>query len=468
MKTVQEVLAVLPPPPPADSIGPIAGGLRFKDVAPMICGVVDNGVCFDDPRVMVRLNEATKMILDLLIPVGGMVVANVTAIEAFLILPEQMESVIEAVPIGGAKVRGSSDIAQGWYEIVNQSIYLDPAQQHDNPLIDVGLWPLPDQDQEILHRIYAYPGLQPNNAVVRVTGPRRYRPVTNDEDYLIVQNVQALKDMILSIERGENSAKDESEKYKQSAMQLLQGEVKKHLMDPRNYMRRKAEYENDLIRFVPNSLGWVRANLALDVDAALRTGKRDLTWSLNKAEERLMRRAIWKDTIRQMQTEVVGGYVYFPVDVQSVLAVDLNGQPIPIRSQFFQHLDNGPGMDPGCSMLIDQGDEYFPVTRQTRRKYKLIADCNELQCINAVCKLRWIPKKPTDLMVIKNYEALRLMVTSKFLEEQEKWQEAQANAQNAIDTLQKELTDYLAGIRHTLHVQTYGFGLSDIGGYWGR
>lgn len=469
-KAVLQNLAIPPVPAGFDveaDVGPVAGGLQFKDVAPMIAGVVDNGVCPDDPRVLVRLNEATQMILNMLIPVGGMVSANVTAVETFLILPAEMENAIEAVPLD-AKVRGSDDIAQGWYEIVNQSTYLDPFEHHDNPLVDMGLWPLPGDDQEILHRVYQYPGLQPTNAVVLVTGARRFVPVTSDEDYVIVQNIQALKDMILSIERNENGAKDESLKYRQSALELLQGEVKKHQMDPRNYMRRKAEYNDDLVSFAPNTLGWVRANIALDIEAALKTGKSDLTWSIQKVEERLMRRATWKDTVTQIQTEVVGGYVYFPVNVQSVLAVDLDGRPIPIRSQFFQHLDNGPGMFPAHEMMIDQGDEYFPVTHTTRRKYKLKANCNENQCINAVCKLRWLPKKPNDLMIIKNYEAIRLMMTAKFLEEGEKWQEAQANAQSAIDTLQKELTDYLAGIRHTLHIQTYGFGLSDVGSYWSQ
>jgi len=364
---------------------------------------------------------------------------------------------------------GNTDIRLGWYEIVNQSTYLDPAQQHDNPLQDLGLWPIPDQDQSVLHRVYRYPNLEPEDgSVVQVAGAKRYLPVTNDEDYLIVQNIEALKLMILSIERNENSAPDEAQKYRQQSLGLLQSEVKKHTLDPTFYMYRKGEYIKDTTTFAPYTLGWIRANLALDIDAAMRTGKSDLTWSINKVEQRLMHRAIWKDTIRQFQVEVQGGFVYFPLDVGSVLAVDMEGSPIPIRSQFFEHLENGPGMFASHPMFIDQGDEYFPVTKTFRRKYKFIGPCSEKQCINAVCKLRWLMKKPEDLMVIKNYEALRLMTNAKFLEEAEKWQEAQANAQNAIDTLQKELGDYLAGIRHTLHVQTYGFGMQDVGAYWSQ
>lgn len=456
---------VFPPPQP---ILPLPGGIQFKDAAPMICGVVDNGVGPDDPRVMVRLNEATKIIMDYMIPVGGMAIANVTAQSTILILPPTMENVIEAHPADpGTKVRGSTDIAQGWYEITNNSTYLDPSQAYDNPLRDLGLNGNPDDPSDV-RRVYVYDGLQPGNAVVTVTGKKRYLPVSRDEDYLIVQNIEAIKLIILSIERNENAAPDEAPKYRQQAFEMLESEVKHHLLDPRNYMLRKSAYYDDLVTFPSDSLGWMRAQIALDVDAALRSGKRDLTWTINQSERRIMQRAVFKDCIIEIQANVVGGIVYFPINVGSVLAVDLNGRPIPIRSQFFEHLDNGPGMFAAHPMLKAMEDEYFPATRTTRRKYKLIADCNNGQCLNAICKLRWIEKKPADQMVIKNYEAIRLMVFAKFLEEKQDWQNAQMNQSQAFQLLDTELTEYLRGIRHTVHVQTDGFGLGDVGSYWTR
>jgi hypothetical protein len=400
-----------------------------------------------------------------MIPVGGMATYDVAATGTELLLPPQLENCIEALPLDGAKVYDQTDIAVGWYEIVNNSVFLDPNQHHDNPIIDLGLVPDPS-DPSLLRRKYDYPGLQPN-ATVRVTGAKRFVPITKDDDYLIVQNIEALKLVILSIERNENAAPDEAPKYRNQAFELLQAEVKKHILDPRNYMRRKSSYWDDLRRFPENTLGWMRAQIALDVDQALKTGKEDLTWHVLQSERRIMQRGIYKDCIETIQATVVGGIVYFPLNVASVLAVDLDGRPIPIRSQFFQHLENGPGMTPCSEMLVDQGDEYFPGTKTTRRKYKLIANCDENQCISAVCKLRWLLKTPHDLMVIKNYEAIRLMAISKFLEEDEKWQEAQANQMQAFDILDKELRDFLGGIKHTIQIQTYGFGLGDVGNrYW--
>lgn len=435
----------------------------------MICGVVDNGVCADDPRVMVRLNEATKIILDAMLPVGGVAICNITAIDGLLILPPQMENVIEVHPLEkSTRVFGNRDITQHWYEMVNNSTYMDPAQAMDNPLTDLGLNGNPN-DPEDVRRIYFYPGLQPSDAVVTVVGAKRYLPITHDEDFLIVQNIEALKLIILSIERNENAAPDESVKYRQQAFQILEAEVKKHIMDPRNYMFRKAGYLEDLSTYPVNTLGWVRAQIALDLIDALRSGKRDLTWTVNQAERRIMERGAFKDTVVTIQAVVVGGAIYMPANVETVLAINLNGHPIPIRSQFFQHLDNGPGAFPCSNMLIDQGDKQQPGFSSPRRKYKLIANCTEGSCITAVCKLRWILKKPEDMMTIKNYEALRLMTTAKFLEEKEDWQNAAINAQAAFDIMDKELRNYLGGIRHTVHIQTYGFGLGDVGcDHWSR
>ena len=454
-----------PFPSPA-AITPPPGGIQFKDAAPLLCGVVDNGVAQDDPRVLKRTNEATKIVMDYMIPVGGMATANVAAVDEILLLPPEMENIIELHPLSETtKVRGDTDIVQGWYEIVNNSVFMDPNQQYDNPTIDLGLWPDP-ANPKVLRRAYRYAGLQPSNAIMVVTGAKRYLPLTNDEDYLIIQNIEALKMVILSIERNENAAPDEAPKYLKQGMDLLTAEVKKHILDPRNYMFRKSQYEDDLAHFPANTMGWMRAQIALDVDEAIKPGRKDLLWTINQVERRIMQRGIFRDTIVNVQAEVVGGIVYFPLYVDSVLAVDLNGRPIPIRSQFFEHLENGPGIFSCSNLLKDMGDEFFPGTRTTRRKYKLIANCDTTQCLNAVCKLRWLEKKPSDQMVIKNYEAIRLMVSAKFLEEAEKWKEALQNQQMAFEILEKELRDYLAGIRHTVHIQTYGFGLGDVGNYY--
>lgn len=438
-----------------------SGGITFGVAKPILATVVENGSSPTDPRVKTRTDEAQQRILNLIIPVNGMMTVDVVASGTTLLLPKEMENAIEVHVLGNAPVRGSTDISQGWFDVVSQFEYVDPEMAHDNPLIDQ--FPQPDPgDATILRRQYDYPGLQPN-ATVRVTGAKKWLPIVDDSTYLIVQNVPALKLMIQSIEADENNDHQGAETFANRCLSTLQAEVKKHLLDPMNHMRRKSEYLNDLINFPEYSFAWMRANLALEVPGALARGKLDVTFALSMAEKRLMQRGIWKDCIQDYDATVVGGLIALPLQVQSVLAVDLNGRPIPIRSEFFEYLDNGPGMFTSNPMLVDQGDQTFVDGK--RRVYKLsAAPTDQDQDIKVVTKLRWLEKQPNDQMIIKNFNALRLMMAAIWSEEKEDWQGATANEQLAVKELERELNEFLGGIQHTIRVQDFGFGLQTVGG----
>lgn len=57
-------------------------------------------------------------------------------------------------------------------------------------------------------------------------------------------------------------------------------------------------------------------------------------------------------------------------------------------------------------------------------------------------------------MTIKNVEALRLMAMAIILEQEGKLPEAQAFEQKALDELEKELRDYLSGVKQTVNLET--------------
>jgi hypothetical protein len=443
-----------------------AGGLTYGNAADQLCTVVDNGVTFDDPRVMVRANEATKIVMDRMIPVGGYATYDVAANNQTLLLPPQLENCIEHEVLNGATVHDQTDIDQGWYNFISDSLYIDPDQINDNELEDQGFVPDPG-DPKILRRQYRYQGLQPN-ATVRVTGKKRYLPILQNADYMIVQNIPALKRMIQSIERFENNDPDGGKKYEQESFEMLQAETKQALIDPMNHAKRKADYRTDFFTYPEGTFGYVRASLALDVPGACLKSKSNLSWTINMAEKRLMQRGLWKDTIKKIDAEIVGGYLYFPPWVQTVLSADLNGGPQDIRSIHFEYLKNGPGKFSCSHLLADRGDEYFPQSGHTRRKYKLIADSSTVKLISTVCKIRWLPKVPTDRMIIHNYEAIRLMAQSILTEQQGKIPEAKQAEMDAVEILDSELKEFLGGVEHTVHIQTYGFGLGDVGSYWSR
>jgi hypothetical protein len=264
-----------------------AGGLQWEDVKAEIATVVANGVCADDARVLPRFNEATRILLSKLVPVGGMATYDVVAQGTTLLLPKQIENAIEVEVLNDAQVRNQVDVTQGW-QLVTNSTYIDPSNAHDSPLVDLFLHPDP-QDPSIRRRKYDFPGLQ-SGATVRVTGKKQYVPITGDDDYLIIQNIPAVKLEILAreyLERGAQYA-DDARKYHQMAVEDLQEEVRTHMLDPTNSMKRKAAYQKDLIDFAEGTLGRTRARLALELPGLMAKGKSEITYLVNRAVQMLV------------------------------------------------------------------------------------------------------------------------------------------------------------------------------------
>lgn len=440
----------------------MAGGLTFSAAKESLRTVVDNGVDVTDDRVMRRTNEATQEILGSVLPVNGMMIADIAVTNGNLMLPAEMESATHVEIITDAAVNNQTDVRQGWYDIVSNFTYVDPMAAHDNPLIDN--FEVPDPiDPTILRRSYTYPGF--DAGTVRVTGPKSYQPVTTDDDYLIVQNVPALKLMIQAIERRENLDIEGSKLYKAECIQMLTDEVKGHQMDPRRAMKRKGDYEADLRTYAQSSMGWMRARLALEVPGAMSMGKEEITRLMERAEMLALEMGTWKGTLEEFDATIYGGVVYLPARVESMLKISLCGEPIPIRSFFFNYLDNGPGnWDNTCGGYVrDLGEEMLGGTY--RRKFGIAGDCatnSPGQVMRCVCKLRWVAKQPSDQMTIRNLEAMRLLCDSILLQQQEKWDVAKAAKEEAKQVLDDELKEYLKGVEHTLPFvsgQT-GFGYS--------
>lgn len=271
----------------------MAGGTTFDLAKDQLALVAHNGIAPTDPRVMSRTNEAIQEGLSLdipqgeanagapLIPVGTMAIYDiVTTGGGLLTLPAELESVIQASVTGPSAVNGQTDVTRA-VTLISNSAYVDPMDIEDNGLIDLFL--VPDlADPTILRRQYHYPGLA-DGVTVRVVGPKRYRPLIGGGDYLIIQNVPALKILIQMIERREANDKDLAEWLKLSATQLLLSEVKRHRLDVNRFATRKSQYQSDIEVYPEGSFGRTRARLALEVPGYLLRGKAELAYAVNQA-----------------------------------------------------------------------------------------------------------------------------------------------------------------------------------------
>ena len=263
-------------------------GITFGMAKESLAEVVDNGVCSSDPRVMRRTNSAIKLLLDLGTWVFTMATYDVTAAGTEIFLPKELENAIEVEVQGASLVNGQSDVRQGHYDLVNPLTYVDPSVAHDNPLDDLFLHPDPTETG-VLRRKYNYPGLQ-SNAVVRVTGRSDIFRFTGDDDTLIIQNVEAIRSAILYLEHKDRGAGsiDDASKYLADAKGILESEVKQHQLDPRKSLKRKADYQSDLITHAEGTLGRTRARVALELTGFLLRGKSEITYLVNRAVQMLV------------------------------------------------------------------------------------------------------------------------------------------------------------------------------------
>lgn len=266
----------------------VAIGITFGAAKADLATVIANGIPATDPRVLPRVNAAIEMLMNEGVWVNGCATYDVVADGTELFLPKELENAIEVEVLNGARVNDSDDVTQGFYDLVSNLSYVDPTSAHDNPLVDMFLEVDP-VDHTILRRRYDYPGLAPGSTV-RITGAKRYIPLVDDGDSLLIQNVPALKLAILSqefLERGPGSI-DDAEKYRQMAIARLTAEVKKHQLDSRQAMKRKAAYQDDLTEFDEGTLGRTRARLALELPGFLNRGKSEITYLINRAVQMLI------------------------------------------------------------------------------------------------------------------------------------------------------------------------------------
>lgn len=70
--------------------------------------------------------------------------------------------------------------------------------------------------------------------------------------------------------------------------------------------------------------------------------------------------------------------------------------------------------------------------------------------LTVVAKLRWMAKQPAEKMTIHNFEGVRLMVNSLLAEKAGQGDAAAGWEKKALNEMEKELRDYLSGVKHVV------------------
>lgn len=92
--------------------------------------------------------------------------------------------------------------------------------------------------------------------------------------------------------------------------------------------------------------------------AFLNLGSDDPRWLmlLNEALERLLNMGLWVGTVQRYQVCTNNACLTWPREFETIEVVDVCGQPVTIRNQWFEFLDQGPGLwRGGCGVSFGCG-----------------------------------------------------------------------------------------------------------------
>ena len=195
---------------------------------------------------------------------------------------------------------------------------------------------------------------------VRVTGVRRFIPIQNDTDFLIIANLGSLRLEMMALDREDGNDFQGSAEFHKRALDLLEAEAKTYQHDPTRVTYRKAQCINDEANYDKNQLGHVRARLALENPQFLRIGLRTITRALNTAQERLISQGHWKNTVINLWLKILGdGYVIPPPNVESITTLSIKGRPMTMRNRWFESHEDSVGektkYDTPAISAIDRG-----------------------------------------------------------------------------------------------------------------
>lgn len=180
---------------------------------------------------------------------------------------------------------------------------------------------------------------------IRVTGKRRFLPVTGDTDFLILSNTGALRLELLAIDREDGNDFQGSAEFHKRALDMLQAEAKTYQQDPTRVSYRKAQAITDEQSFDRKQLGYVRARLALENPQFMRVGLRTITRAINTAQERLLAQGYWKDSVIYLTLKIFGdGYVSVPPNVEALTVVHYQSQPLTLRNRWFESHEDSVGL----------------------------------------------------------------------------------------------------------------------------
>lgn len=563
--------------------------MLFSEIKAEIARVVDNGVPATDPRVIQRVNQAQRRLYAVRAWLGVLAKYKVDLVNNIFTLPPELDTVHHVAAYNG------SGLASGTVLLSDDA---NAFVHQDGDLIPLIYQPIGTTANQIKYLVDPTLGLTINSVVV--TGKKKFTPVTQDSDPLIIEDLEALKLMVLALWREENNALElanglqlkavehltlktdmavdvarrlayqarlstaspstmgfvraklaldlesglkiddgklfdlinkaqdlligqqqlllSSARYgvkdgltlptysyivsdsatlpindyqiiKLTVLSLLansispanaqlnpeaaakyQEEAFKHLEE--NLMieleqKRHAQYTTTLASASPNTFGYMKAKMALDLPLGLRLSEAEIGRLVNRAQETLVTSGKWAGTVEELKVTIPEeGLFYLPYNVESILSATLNNFSVPVFDQSYDYSSNGPGFETvadntGAPAIIARGERI--VSHQRMRVYFVRGNWNETACARILVKRRHVDHTlNSEYMLIRNYPALFEMALSLSLQATDE-EKSEYHFSKALELMKSELEQNQGGNRFSIQVQGPGFAMGEIG-----
>ena len=429
---------------------------------------VDNGVYQDDSRVIARINEAQRRLYAVRSWLGVLAKYVVQVNAGLFVLPDYTGSISQATGFGGFGINTILRVTSSAIPISPvgaQSMFLTNSEQaflaDGQSIVKVSR-----DSSSANYRTYRVSG---NASLVEITGKLQFQPAAADTDLLIIQDLDALRLMLLALWREQNGQLDLAQTFEAKAVERLSVVLDKTLEGAR-----RLNYQSIITSSSPGTMGYMRARMALDLKDGLHTDDAVLFYVIDRAEEHLMTKGKWFGTIDQYTISVpTNGEIYLPNEVDSILFVAHDNQRMDLFAREYDFHENGPGYrtvnNDSVSTVVDRGEGYVLNNStglyESQRKYFV----NRPDCGCAVpntdivilAKKRFVPKtSDSSQMAIKNYPAMLEMVTALMQTEKPDFYTFHEN--KAIELLRAELLEKRGGARLNMQVQGNGFAMGEI------
>lgn len=426
---------------------------------------VDNGVYQNDARVIERINEAQRRLYAVRTWLGALakfsvnVVAGQFSLPNYTGYPGNVGALNSPYDFGLSTVlKVTSTTAPAGFLDNSEQAFLSNGQT----LLKVNRIPSSSD-----YRTYQVSGVTPLPARVELTGKLQFHPASNATDILIIQDLDAIRLMLLALWREQNGQLDLAQTFEAKAVERLSLVLDKTLEGAR-----RLNYQTIVTGSSPGTMGYTRARLALDLKDGLHTDDAALFHVIDRAEEYLMGKGKWFGTIGQYTVNVpTSGDIYLPTEVDSILFVSRDTVRVDLFAREYDFHENGPGYrqtdNTFSDIVVDRGEELVLNAStglyEPRRKYFVNLDeCpGSSSDIVILAKKRFLPKQnDSSEMVLKNYPALFEMVTAFMQADKPDFYQFHEN--KAIELLRAELLEKRGGSRISMQVQGRGFAMGEI------